>query len=80
MFAKSCNNAGPKVDWISLVREGKKIGDTFVDTDGSLWQIQVDLDTMKIFPAKIQDTPRFERLFSGHCSHKQHSVGLNNLK
>lgn len=80
MFAKHCTNECPKVDWVSLVRKGKKVGDTFVDTDGSVWQIQVDLDTMKIFPARIQDTPRVERLFSGHCTKKQHVVGLKNLE
>lgn len=79
MFAKRSNSVGPKVDWKSLVCEGKKkINDTFTDVDGSLWQIQIDLDTMTVFAAKVQDAPQPRRLYNGHCS--KHGIGLGKMK
>lgn len=78
MFAKRCTHENPKINWVSLVRGGLRVGDTFVDADGSVWQIQVDLDCMKIFPAKIQDAPRTVRLYNNNRS--KHNIGLKDMK
>ena len=78
MFSKRCTHESPKADWVSLVRDGLKVGDAFVDTDGSIWQIQVDWDCMKIFPAKVQDAPRTTRLYNNN--HSGHNVGLKDMK
>jgi hypothetical protein len=52
----------PKVSWTS-----RRIGDLFTDTDGSVWQVQVDFDTQKVFPVKIQEAPLTTRLHTSKC-------------
>lgn len=78
MFAKPCTHDKPRIDWAASFRSGKiKIGDTFTDIDGSTWQIQVDPDCLKVFPAKILDAPQPARLPARNCGKR--TIGLKNL-
>lgn len=52
----------PKVDW-----SGRRLCDIFTDLDGSLWQLQVDYNTNKVIPVKIQEAPNPVRLHTSHC-------------
>ena len=52
----------PKVSWT-----GRRIGDIFTDLDGSVWQIQVDYGTQKVFPVKVQEPSLPTRLHTSRC-------------
>lgn len=40
----------PKVSWT-----GRRIGDVFTDSDGSVWQVQADYNTKTVYPVKVQE-------------------------
>jgi len=58
----STNEERPKVSWA-----GRRIGDIFTDSDGSIWQVQVDYNTKKVIPVKIQDAPNPIKLHTRCC-------------
>lgn len=64
----------PVVPDVSCV--GRKNNEIFTDRRGNVWQIQMDLDTKKLYPVliRIADPPR--RQYPGH----QHGVRRSLLK